>query len=130
MNHDGVARANFQRELTDRFEKRQALNVPRRAADFRDENVSRLFTLHEANACLDLVGDMRNHLHGLAQVIAPALPRDDGFVNLSARQAVVPGEHTVREPLVMSEIQVGLGSVVQHVYLAVLERIHRARIHV
>ncbi len=36
----------------------------------------------------------------------------------------------VEEPLVVSEVQVGLGAVVQHEDLAVLERVHRAGVDV
>jgi hypothetical protein len=36
----------------------------------------------------------------------------------------------VEEPLVVPDVEVGLGSVVGHEDLAVLERVHRARIHV
>ena len=37
-----------------------------------------------ANARLDFVGDVRNHLHGFAEVIAAALFQDDAFINLAA----------------------------------------------
>ena len=40
------------------------------------------------------------------------------------------GEDAVGEPLVMAEIEIGLGAVVQHVNFAVLIRVHRAGIDV
>ena len=36
----------------------------------------------------------------------------------------------VDEPLVVTEVEVGLGAVVQHEHLAVLERVHRAGVDV
>src|SRR5690606_11444006 len=40
------------------------------------------------------------------------------------------GEIAVQEPLVVPDVQVGLGAVLGDEDLAVLERVHRARIHV
>jgi hypothetical protein len=39
-------------------------------------------------------------------------------------------EVLVREALVVAEVQVGLAPVVEHEDLTVLERVHRARVHV
>ena len=41
---------------------------------------------------LDFVGDVRNHLHGLAQIIAAALALDDLLVDAAAGQVVRAGE--------------------------------------
>jgi hypothetical protein len=37
---------------------------------------------------LDLVGDVRDHLHGLAEVVAAALLGDDGVVDLAGGEVV------------------------------------------
>jgi hypothetical protein len=42
----------------------------------------------------------------------------------------VPSENAIGEAFVVAEIEIGFCTVVQHVDLAVLERIHRARIYV
>ena len=73
---------------------------------------------------------MGNDLHGGAQVLAPALPVDDGFINAAAGHVAVLAQAFVNEPLVMAQIQIGLRAVVGHEHLAVLVRIHRTRIHI
>ena len=73
------------------------------------------------DAVLDLVGDVRDDLDGLAQVFAVALVVEHGLVNLAAGQVVEPGQLGVGEPLVMAEVEIGLRAVVQHIDLAVLD---------
>ena len=78
----------------------------------------------------DLVGHVGDDLDGLAQVLALALLPDDGLVNAAGRPVVRPGRPRRRKSFIMAKIQVGLGPVVRHIDLAVLERAHRSRIHV
>ena len=57
--------------LADGFEKRQRLDIADGAADLHDHHVH--IRGHLAHGGLDFVGDVRDHLHGLAEVIAAAL---------------------------------------------------------
>ena len=57
-------------ELADRFEEGQAFDVAHSAADFAQHEVD--LVLANGDEVLDLVGDVRNHLNGLAQVVAAA----------------------------------------------------------
>src|SRR6266540_295887 len=79
---------------------------------------------------LDLVGDVRYHLHGRAQVLALALLAQHGVPDRAGRVVRVPGQVLVHEPLVVADVEVGLGPVLGHEHLAVLERAHRPRIDV
>ena len=78
----------------------------------------------------DLVGDVRDDLHGLAEVVAAAFLRDDGRVDLARRGVRVLVQVLVDEALVVAEVEVGLATVLGDEDLAVLERVHRARIDV
>ena len=127
--HD-VLRADFENELPDRFQKRQPFDVAGRAADFRDDDVGFAFRRDFADAVLDFVGHVRNHLHGFAEVIAAPFLQDHAFVNLAAGEIVVARKNAIGEALVVAEIEIGLRAVVQHVDFAVLERVHRSRIDV
>jgi len=73
---------------------------------------------------------MGNDLHRLAKIIATALVREDGLVDLTARQIVLTSQDTLGKALIMSEIEIRLGPVGQHINLPVLERIHRSRIDI
>ena len=83
-----------------------------------------------ANARLDLVGDVRNDLHGLAQELAAPLLVDHRQVDLAGGVVRVAGQRAVGEPLVVAQVEVGLAAVVQHVDFAVLVGAHRAGIDV
>ena len=81
-------------------------------------------------ARLDLVGDVRNHLHRRAEEFAAAFLGDDVEVDAAGRDVVRLRQRAVDESLVVTEVEVRLGAVVGHEHLAVLERRHRARIDV
>ena len=65
-----VATAILQRKFADGFEERQAFDVAGGAADFGDDNVRAAFFGHGMHAVFDFIGHVRNHLHGLAEIIA------------------------------------------------------------
>src|SRR4030095_5891837 len=73
---------------------------------------------------------MRDHLHGLAQIIAAAFLQDHGLINLAACQIVVSREYAICESLVVTQIEISFRAVVEHVNLAVLKRIHCSGINV
>ena len=123
-----LVRADLEGELAHGLEERQPLDVARRAADLGDEHVDAVAGL--LDALLDLVGDVRDHLHGLAEVVAAALLLDHRLVDLARGEVVEPRQPARGEPLVVAEVEIGLRAVVEHVDLAVLERAHRARIDV
>ena len=83
-----------------------------------------------ADGRLDLVGDVRNDLNGLAEELPFALLFDDVQIDFARSGVVVARQADVREALVVPEVEIGLGAVVGHVDFSVLERAHRARIHV
>ena len=79
---------------------------------------------------LDLVGDVRDDLHRVAQVLAAPLPGDHARVDLPGRDVGPAGEVDVEEALVVTDVQVGLGAVLGDEDLTVLERVHRPGIDV
>ena len=123
-----VLAADVLAELADRLEERQALDVADGAADLDDHDVDAV--RDRADAVLDRVGDVRNHLHGRAEVVAAALALDDRQEDLAGGPVVVAAGDRVGEPLVVAEVEVGLGAIVGDVDLAVLVRAHRPRVDV
>ena len=79
---------------------------------------------------LDLIGDVRNHLHGLAQIIAAPFLGRDGFVDSAGGPVVFAGQLGVGEAFVVAKIEIRLGAVIGDVHFAVLVRAHGARIDV
>ena len=109
-------------ELAHRLEERQRLDVAHRAADLDDVHVGLRREPEPHDAALDLVGDVRDHLHGAAQVVAAALLGEDRVVDLAGGDVVAARHRDAGEALVVAEVEVGLGAVVGDVHLAVLER--------
>ncbi len=128
VDEDHVLRLHLEGELAHGLEEGQALDVAGRAADLGDQDVDVLAA--GVDPLLDLVGDVRDHLDGLAEVDPAPLLLDHALVDLARAQAVEPGKPPAGEALVVAEIEVGLRAVLQHVHLPVLVRAHRARIDV
>ena len=79
---------------------------------------------------LDLVGDVRDHLDGAAEVVAAALLLQHVRVDPARGDGVGAPGGDAGEALVVAEVEVGLGAVVGDEDLAVLEGRHRAGVDV
>ena len=120
-------------QLADGLQKRQRPNVAHRAADLDDHNVKGRLIGRRGQAShrgFDFVGHMRDHLHCLAEIIAPPLARDDLLVDAPARKIVGLRKRSVRESFVVPQVQIGLRAIVGDEDLAMLKRTHRSRIDV
>ncbi|KIV40384.1 hypothetical protein TR09_00010, partial [Vibrio parahaemolyticus] len=111
------------------------LDVADRSADLGDDHVRSGLAVRtglrlEAHPALDLVGDVRDDLDRVAQVLAAALLGDDVRVDLAGGDVRGLAEVDVEEALVVPDVEVGLGAVVGHEHLAVLERVHRPRVDI
>ena len=112
-------------ELADRLEERQALDVADRAADLAQHEIDILVAVEDE--LLDGVGDVRDHLHRAAEIVAAPLLGDDVLVDAAGGDVVHLRRRPAGEALVVAEVEVGLGAVVGDEDLAVLVRAHRAR---
>ena len=129
--HEGhVLAALLVAHLPDGLEERQRLDVAHRAADLDDDHVGRRGARGLPDARLDLVGHVRDDLHGAAEIVAAPLPLDDRVVDRAGGDVGDAAEVLVGEALVVAQVEVGLGAVLGHVHLAVLVRAHRARVDV
>jgi len=108
----------------------QRLDVAHRTADLGDDHVVFLGLRQQLNAAFDLVGDVGNDLHGLAQVLALALLLDDALVDTARRDVVGLRRGLVREALVVPQVEVRLGAVLGDVALAVLVGVERSGVYV
>ena len=117
-------------ELADRLEERQRLDVADGAADLGDHEVDVAGLGDQRDPLLDLVGDVRDDLHGPAEVVAAALAADHRVVDAAGGDVRGAARVGVGEALVVAEVEVGLGAVLGHEHLAVLVGRHRARVDV
>ncbi len=85
---------------------------------------------HRQDAALDLVGDVRDDLDGVAEVLAAPLLGDHRRIHLSCGDIRRTGQVAVKEPFVVPDVEVGLRAVLGDEHLAVLERVHGAGVDV
>ena len=85
---------------------------------------------HPANTGFDLVGDVRDHLDRAAEVIPTAFLGDDRKVNAARGVVVLLGHNGMREPFVMTKIEIGFRTVIGDENLPMLKRIHGARVNI
>ena len=102
VDEHAPAPADVDRELPDRLEERQRLDVAHRAADLGDHDVDVLALAHELDAVLDLVRDVRDDLDGPAEVVAAALLADDRVVDRARGHVRRARRVRVGEPLVVA----------------------------
>src|SRR6185437_5370331 len=128
VNEKGVFAALLVAHLANGFDKGKRFNVADRSSDLNncDINIRRYF----AAGRFDFIRDMRDHLHGLAEIIASPLTRDDVLVDPARGQIVALGQGRVREPLIMTQIEVSFRSVIGYEHLAMLKRAHGSGINV
>ncbi len=131
MHEEDVLASELMADLTRRLDERLRLDVADGAADLGDDDIGlgRLVGL-QAHAALDLVGDVRDDLHRVAEVLAAALAGDHLGVDLPRGHVGGLTQLDVEEALVVADVEVGLRPVVGDEHLAVLERVHRARVDV
>ena len=86
MDIERVFAPDLVTKLPDRFEKRLAFNIAGRAADLRNDDIRIALFADTVNEMLDLIGDMRDDLHGASEILAPALLLQHIGVNLSGRE--------------------------------------------
>ena len=130
VNEERVAGAFFVAHLANRFQKRQRFDVADRAADLDDDDVRLVFLGDRADRVFDLVGDVRNDLDRLAEIVAAAFLFDHRKINAAGRPIVRLRKLRVSEAFVVAQIEIGFRAVVSDEDFAVLKRRHRARIDV
>ena len=128
VDKQGVAAAKLAAHLADGFQKRQRLDVAHRATDFHNRHVFARCAF--VDAAFDFVGDVRDHLHRAAQIVAAPLFGDHALVHLAGGEAVAAAHGGVDEAFVMPQIKVGFRTVVGYEHFAVLEGAHGAGIDV
>ena len=116
--------------LADGLHVWQGLDVTHRTADLGDHKVVLRLAAEDLDAALDFIGDVRDDLDGLAQVIAATLFFDDALVDAAGGDVVgLRGTH-VQKTFVVAQIKVGFSAVFGHVALPVFIRVECAGIDI
>jgi hypothetical protein len=128
MHIAGIAATFLDAHLANSLQKRQRFDIAHGTADFDDRHIGAFRTTLDVG--LDFIGDMRNDLHRLAEVFAAPLLADDVLVHLAGGEIIALAHACADEALVMTQVKVGLGTVIGDEHLSMLEWAHGARIDV
>ena len=107
---DGVVARQIVTNLADCLEERQALDIADSAADLAQDEIVAVVAVPDE--ILDRVGDVRDHLHGAAEIIAPAFLGQNFLIDATGGDVVLAGRRAAREALIVAKVEVGLGPVV------------------
>ena len=130
MDEQAVFPPDLERNLPHGLQKRLGFDVADGAADFGDDHVRARFGGKPVYKLLDFVGDVRNHLHGRAEVLPAPLLVEHVPVHLAGRQIGIAVEVLVDKAFIVSQVEVGFRPVLGDIDLAVLVRAHRPGVHV
>ena len=130
MDAGEVFLRKFPLKLTDRLQERLRLHVTYSSTHLGDDDIEFAGLAEQKHTPLDFISDMRDDLYGLSEISAFTLLIDNGIINFTGSNVVRLGHVNAKEALVMSQVQVGLGSVIRHVALAMLVRVQCSRVNV
>ena len=123
--------AYLQSKLAQRLQEQITFNITHRTTDFCDDDIAFLVLFRQIiQALLNLIGNVRDVLYSLAQIITTALFFQHLLKHFTAGQVVEARKLTMNESLVVPEVQIRLGSVIKHIHFAVLVRAHGAGVYV
>ena len=125
-----AVRAKLPFQLTHALEERQRLDVAHGTADFRDYEIVFAGVSEQFHVAFDFIGNVRDNLHRLAEIVSAALLVDDALVDTSGGDVVRASSVDVGETLIVTEVEVGLVAVDSHIAFAMLVGVQCARIDV
>ena len=124
------ALAQLPLELSNGFHVRCALDIADSSANLGNHEVVAILLAEQLHVALNLVGNVRHHLNGLAQIVATALLVNHRLVYAACCQRVGFGGLDTGESLVVAEVEVGFHSVNRHIAFAMLVRVECSRVDV
>ena len=129
VHEEHVLAAELVAHLAGRLDERLRLDVADGAADLGDDDVG---LAASRSACRRMRRLISSVMCGMTCTVSPRYSprrslRDDRRVDLAGGDVRRLAQVDVEEALVVPDVEVGLGAVVGHEDLAVLERVHRAR---
>ena len=131
MDKEHVFTTQLVTNLASSFNERLALDIADGAADFGDDDIwPRLLVGLEAHPSLDFIGDVRNDLNRVSEVLAPSLFANDFLINLASRDIRCSREVDIQEAFVVTDIKICFCPIIGDENLTMLERVHGSRIHV
>ena len=122
--------SQFPFQLAHAFDKRKRFDITDRTSDFSDHEIKFVFISQQFHIALDLVRDMRHHLHSLSQVIPFTFFVNNALIDAPCCDVICAGCLNIQETFVMSEVQIRFMSVYGNIAFPMLVRVQRSRIDI
>ena len=116
--------------LTDGFDKGQGFNIAHGTTNFCDDNISSSFLCSQHHPPSDFIGNIGNNLNCSTVKATFPLLVQDGKIHASSGGIAALRQVYVGKALIVTQVQVGLGTVICDKNLSVLVGIHGAWINV
>ena len=130
MDQDCVLAPFFMLELADGLEERLALDIADRSADFNNRDLRVLGGRIAVEPAFALVCEMRDDLYSASAEVPAAFLLQNRPVDFSGRDIRIFCQAFVDKSLIVSQVEVSLGSVVCDEDLPVLYGVHCPRIDI
>ena len=112
------------------FKEGLAFDIAYRAAYLRHNYVGVTLLAYAVDEFLYFVGNMRNYLYGLAEIISATLFVEHVPVYLTGSKVGILIELDIYESFVVSEVEVGFRAILRNVHFTVFVRTHCTGVHV
>ncbi len=130
MDIDGIVTTEIPFHLTDCFQKRQTLDISDSPSDFDQNDIRTAGFCKIEKPLLYFISDMGNHLHSTTQIRALTFFLKNRPIDFPCRCIIRLSDGNIQKSFVMTQIKIGLRTIVGNEYFTVLVRIHGSRIHI
>gem|GEM_PF-5233001 len=130
MKKLNICSSHLKTHLTCRFKIELIFHISDGSSDFYNHNITSRRLRCFADFFFDQVSEVRDNLHSLAEIRPVSLTIEHLSVELTGTIGRMLIKGFINESLVMSEIEICLGSIIRHEHLSMLKRRHGSRIDI
>ena len=120
MDHHAIVVTQLPLQLTNRLKEGKRLDIAYGATDLGDDDVVVVVLGEPLDTALDLVGDVGDHLHRLAEEVSTAFPLDHVLIDAPGGDVAIARGLDIEEALIVAQVEVRLVAVIGDKALAVL----------
>ena len=117
-------------QLTDTLDVRQRFDITYGTTNLSNYNIEISCFTKNLHTILDFIGDVWNDLNRFSQEIATTLFINDALVNTTCGHVVSLRRRSIKESLIVTQIQICLGTIFCYITLAVLVGVKSSRINI
>src|SRR6185312_1268268 len=130
MHHQAIAFRQFPLNLPYRLNKWKAFYITNSTAYLCNYNIIFKFLTKQQHPSFYLIGNMRNHLYGLSEIITLSLTVYNGLVNSTGSNVICLAGIDIQETFIMAQIEISFCPIFCYKTFAMLIRIERTGVHI